>query len=422
MESVFTIIKTDFSKVDGVFHLAASINSSMHTLIKDLHIEQAYEQFKPKIEGTKILAKSIDMISPRFCLVFSSLSAIIGGLERCSYAASNCSLDSLIEYYQSNRQIRWIGINWDAWAYDSKYKKNTNRSALSIGQGFRLLQICLRAPVKSRFIVSNNNLNLLMKEWVNYKENKVTALSAASESKESIRSKDADMDMTSTLKQFFENCLGVKNIGIEKDFYDLGGDSLSLLRLHEMINRVIPRKLKLIDLIRNRSIYKLSKFFKNRSESDDPSCLVKMKATGKKQPLFLVHPVGGTVFCYIELAKYLSSINHSLLAIQDRLLESEQASFASIEDMAQHYLQAVKSIQNDGHYLIGGYSFGANVAFEMAKQLEQQGKSITLFIIDGWARYSEQLRDRNENFGTMMQIVEEIKNSDRKYGKKSYVV
>ena len=75
--------------------------------------------------------------------------------------------------------------------------------------------------------------------------------------------------------------------------------------------------------------------------------------------------------------------------------------------MARHYLQTIQSIQNNGHYLIGGYSFGANVAFEIARQLEQQGKNLTLFIIDGWARYSEQLRDRNKSFAAMMQIVEE---------------
>ncbi|EKE00875.1 MAG: hypothetical protein ACD_21C00260G0004 [uncultured bacterium] len=404
MKEAFAIIKADFPKVDGVFHLAAVLDFSTRTLIKDLYLDQAYEQFKPKIEGTKILNQLIPEVSPRFCVAFSSLSAIIGGSELCSYAASNCSLDSMVDSYQNNAHTHWISINWDAWM--RKEGSNVNRDALSFAQGFKLLQICLQTAKNKRLIVSIKDLNLQIKEWVNYKETKTTAYLPPDSTKSN---NNTNIDVELVLKQLFGDCLGVKHVDVKDDFYDLGGDSLSLLRLYEMINQVIPGKLKLVDLIRNRSVYELSNLLKNKSKSDWSSCLVKIKSTGNKQPLFLIHPVGGTVFCYIELAKYLS-IDHPLIAIQDPLLESEQVPFVSIEEMAQHYLQAIKSVQNDGHYLIGGYSFGANVAFEIVKQLEQEGKTASLFIIDGWARYSEQLRDREGNVDTMAQIVEETNN------------
>lgn len=406
MYSAFNLIKKEFSKIDGVFHLAAVLNFSTKTLIKDLQDEQAYEQFKPKIDGIKILAKLVCEITPRFCAVFSSLSAVIGGLGLCSYAASNCGLDSLIEYYQHNIHTRWIGINWDAWV-DSEHKNGTNRSVLTFDEGFKLLQVCLNDPRGgSRFIVASDNLNALKREWVNYQDIK-TIITTTSTTKELIHTNVADTNVELILKQLFVECLGEKNIGDKDDFYEIGGDSLSLLRLYELVNKKFPGAIKLADLVHNRTVCTLGEFLKNKFKPPNPfSCLVKLKNTGEKQPLFLLHPVGGAVFCYLELVKYLS-IDHQVIAIQYPLLESDQISFNSIENMADYYMQAIQSVQNNGHYLIGGYSFGANVAFEIVRQLEQQGKEATLFIIDGWAKYSDQLRDRQKNFNTMKQIVEE---------------
>lgn len=158
-----------------------------------------------------------------------------------------------------------------------------------------------------------------------------------------------------------------------------------------------------IDLMQNSIAYGLNALQENKLTFDSFSCLVKLKLSGKRQPLFLVHPVGGTVFCYKELVGYLEN-EHPVMAIQDPLLESNQVIFSNIEEIAQYYLQAIKSVQSDGHYLIGGYSFGANVAFEIAHQLEQQGKTLSLFMIDGWARYSERVYDHK----LMMQITERV--------------
>lgn len=396
MCSVFASIKEMFSEIDGIFHLAAVLNFSTKALIKDLQDEQAYEQFKPKIDGLKVLAKLVGETVPRFCVVFSSLSAVVGGLGLCSYAASNCGSDSLIEYHRHNKQTHWIGINWDAWV----------DSVITFDEGFGLLQICLNNPKGSRFIVSNGGLNSLKKEWINYQNTKVVAPNAAKELLHNNKYA-VDMNVELVLKQLFTECLGRESIGDKDDFYDIGGDSLSLLSLYEMVKQKFSKDIKLVDLVRNRTVYALSKLLKNKFKTTNHfSCLVEFKNTGAKQPLFLLHPVGGTVFCYLELIKYLS-IDHPVIAIQDPLLESDQVPFANVESMADYYMQAIQSVQNSGHYLIGGYSFGANVAFEITRQLEKQGKEATLFIIDGWARYSDQLRDHKKSFGTMKQIVDE---------------
>jgi len=164
--------------------------------------------------------------------------------------------------------------------------------------------------------------------------------------------------------------------------------------------------LKSIDLTQNCALHGLNFLPKNKRTFDEFSCLVKLKAAGTKQPLFLVHPVTCTIFCYMDLARYLVN-EHPFIAIQDPLLEDKPTILANIEDMARYYIQAIKAVQNDGHYLIGGYSFGSNVAFEMARQLEQQGEIVSLFIIDGWVRYSKHVRGDEERLD-LMKVIEKI--------------
>jgi thioesterase domain-containing protein len=52
-----------------------------------------------------------------------------------------------------------------------------------------------------------------------------------------------------------------------------------------------------------------------------------------------------------------------------------------MEDMAAHYLQVVRSHQPEGPYYLGGYCFGGNVAYEMARQLQAQGGQVALLAL-----------------------------------------
>jgi thioesterase domain-containing protein len=115
------------------------------------------------------------------------------------------------------------------------------------------------------------------------------------------------------------------------------------------------------------------------------SPLVPMQARGTKRPFFCVHPAGGNVLCYQGLAHYLGDAR-PFYGLEARGLAEELKPYTSIEEMASHYLKAVLSIQSEGPYLLGGWSFGGTVAFEMAQQLLQKGQKVAMLaLIDGWS-------------------------------------
>ncbi|MBW4682785.1 MAG: hypothetical protein KME19_22295 [Microcoleus vaginatus WJT46-NPBG5] len=116
-----------------------------------------------------------------------------------------------------------------------------------------------------------------------------------------------------------------------------------------------------------------------------PPSLVEIQ-TGIKQPLFLVHPAGGQIYVYRDLAHHLGS-DQPVYGLQSQSADEETDAFLCVEEMAANYVDTLRVVQPEGPYLLGGSSFGGTVAFEMAQQLEAQGQKVALLaLIDtpGW--------------------------------------
>jgi thioesterase domain-containing protein len=110
--------------------------------------------------------------------------------------------------------------------------------------------------------------------------------------------------------------------------------------------------------------------------------LVPVQANGSRPPLFLVHGAGGDVLWgYANLARHMNP-EQPIYGIKSRG-QIGLDEYDHIEDMARFYLQEVRARQPHGPYFLGGYCFGGNVAYEMARQLHSQGERVAqLLLID----------------------------------------
>ena len=96
--------------------------------------------------------------------------------------------------------------------------------------------------------------------------------------------------------------------------------------------------------------------------------------------MFLVHGLVGNVLNYYGLRHHVSH-DQPVFGLQAEGLSSGRASYFSIPDMAQHYVQLVRSVQPSGPYLLGGFSAGGLVAYEMAQQLTAVGEEIQFLAL-----------------------------------------
>ncbi|HMZ78170.1 MAG TPA: amino acid adenylation domain-containing protein, partial [Acidobacteriota bacterium] len=173
-----------------------------------------------------------------------------------------------------------------------------------------------------------------------------------------------------------------QSISIEDDFFQLGGHSLMAIRLAAAIEKEFGCRLPLAILFQEPTIARLAAAVRTMSPDREWSPLVTLQPRGCQQPFFWVHPIGGSVFCYMELASALGQ-ERPFFGFQAMGLEPGQRPFQTVEQMAACYIASLRVVQPKGPYLLGGWSFGGLIAFEMAHQLRAQDQSqCTLILLD----------------------------------------
>jgi amino acid adenylation domain-containing protein len=178
------------------------------------------------------------------------------------------------------------------------------------------------------------------------------------------------------LVKIWEKVLDVQPIGISDNFFDLGGHSLLALYLFAQIEQVWGKHLSWAILLRASTIAELADVIRQEEHSDTWSPLVLLGMGDEhKSPLFCIHPVGGTLFCYYDLVKKMGE-ERPIYGLQAQGLDGKQQPLDRIEDMASCFIKSIQTVQQHGPYLLLGYSLGGVIAFEIARQLADLGQEI----------------------------------------------
>jgi amino acid adenylation domain-containing protein len=187
------------------------------------------------------------------------------------------------------------------------------------------------------------------------------------------------------LANIWKDVLGVHSIGIRDNFFDLGGHSLLAVRLFAQLQKIFGKKLPLATLFQAPTVEQLARLLRDANWSPSWSSLVAIQPSGSKPPFFCVHAHRGNVLNFNALARCLGA-DQPFYGLQAQGLDGTRPRHTTIEEMAAHYLEEIRSVQPKGPYLIGGLCFGGKVAFEMAQQLRAQHEEIALLaLIDSYA-------------------------------------
>jgi len=188
-----------------------------------------------------------------------------------------------------------------------------------------------------------------------------------------------------TLAAWWQDLLGVENIGLEDDFFTLGGHSLVGVRLFAKIKKTYQVDLELAVLFEARTVHQLADVIRKaklsaHKEEKAWSSLVPIQGNGSGIPFFCVHHLGGQALTYESLAKALGP-NQPFYAFQSPLVSQLDPGETSVEELASVYVKELRAFLPQGPYLLGGTSFGGLVAFEMAQQLHAQGMEPELVVL-----------------------------------------
>ncbi len=180
-------------------------------------------------------------------------------------------------------------------------------------------------------------------------------------------------DLERSLCSLWSEVLGVERVGIDDDFFDLGGHSLLAAKLFRRLDEELGWHLPLSSLFAAPTVRLLTERYESLKRKHDHRALVALRPSGSLPPVFAVPGVFGNVVGYAELSRALGP-DQPFYGLQSVGLDGRDAPLDTIEAMAGLYVEEIRLVRPHGPYAILGACFGATVAYEIARQLLDQGE------------------------------------------------
>ncbi|WP_315792608.1 non-ribosomal peptide synthetase [Bradyrhizobium sp. SZCCHNRI1002] len=196
------------------------------------------------------------------------------------------------------------------------------------------------------------------------------------------------------LAKLWSDLLGLHGVGVHDDFFELGGHSLLAMRLIAQVRHALGVDLPVRLLFEEKptigvmaahiAVARAAKqgFEMQGSGRRDYSCIIPIQLSEQGTPIICVHPIGGGILCYRDLAKSLGP-GYSVYGIKALGLHGEQDPLVSIDQMADHHVARMLEIQQTGPFNLVGWSAGGLIAFAIARKLNELGHQVgVLALID----------------------------------------
>jgi len=407
LQSTIDHITRTFSRINGLIHAAGIAGG---TLVQRCTKDSASPVLAPKVHGTYCLAQALQTTSLDFVMLCSSIGSLVGITGLVDYSSANACLDAFTESRLFHSDLV-VSVNWNTWksvgmAVETQrpsdipfFEKGNDLEPEQAQQLF--LQIM--GSHYSNVAVSCFDLDYFAR-IVNQPNPSNTSPIITVDREELPGNLNYVAPKNSTeaqLVELWQTLLGIEPIGIEDDFFTLGGHSLKALKFIEAANKKFKEKLSLQDLYERKTIARLAQ--KMESHEKTENSIVKLAI----QPnsignVFLLPPVAGNMFCFNTIVAGWDS-PFSLYGLQDPSISTGELEFVSLADMAKFYLEKIKQVQPNGPYHLVGYSFGGTLAYEIAHLLKMRDERVgLLMLIDSWSLFSE-MQSNEERFKQRMQ-------------------
>lgn len=203
--------------------------------------------------------------------------------------------------------------------------------------------------------------------------------------KQAPREIDADLTpLQAALLEMWRCVLDQAYIGLDDDFFDLGGDSLSAAELLSAIEVRLDRVLPVNSFFQQSTIRQMAELLEISSGSQLYQHMVPIRPGGIKPPLFMVHDLHGDVVTYHHLAAHIQP-ERPVYGFNLNLTRAQWDTTTTLGDIAAAYVEELLRFRPQGPYYCGGLSIGGAIALEMACILQQRGHQAVVIMLDTYS-------------------------------------
>ncbi len=184
------------------------------------------------------------------------------------------------------------------------------------------------------------------------------------------------------LLKIWKELLNIDHLSIHDDFFSLGGHSIMAVQMVGRIDKYFDKQVPLSILYEKGNIQSLAYYVDNLFD-EEWSSLVTINKTGSLSPIFFVHPIGGNVLCYAQLAEMLGD-DQPIYGLQSYGLNKKVHGHETVEEMADYYVNIIQNTIVDNTCKIIGWSMGGVIGYEVARRLSMLNVNVQLVMIDSW--------------------------------------
>lgn len=182
------------------------------------------------------------------------------------------------------------------------------------------------------------------------------------------------------LAGLFAEVLGVEPLGIDDNFFDLGGDSLRAVRLAGRIRATLNTGMPIRALYEAPTVAGLARRLDHAADAGAPPPLLPLRVTGALAPLFCLPPASNLSWCYAGLVRHLDA-HCPVYGLQMPVEPSPDSAPPTLDAVVEHHLAALRRVQPDGPYRLLGWSIGGLIAHALAARLQALGATVSLLVL-----------------------------------------
>ncbi|MGA7442672.1 MAG: amino acid adenylation domain-containing protein, partial [Candidatus Sulfotelmatobacter sp.] len=199
-------------------------------------------------------------------------------------------------------------------------------------------------------------------------------------------------DLELLLANIWRKILGVPEVGVTDNFFELGGHSLLAARVLSEVERATGKVVPLSALFRGATVESLAQWIRSEAGTEHEPVVMEIQSGNAGLPFFAIVPPGEEALGYAMLARHLGS-QQTVYKIQGHapIVGTRPYTEQEMQSLGKEYATAIRSVQPDGPYCLGGLCDGTHIGERVVLELEAQGQQVALFaIIDTWVLQNSQ--------------------------------
>ncbi|MBN2003124.1 MAG: KR domain-containing protein [Anaerolineae bacterium] len=207
----------------------------------------------------QVLDEALAGLPVDFCVVFSSLVTVLGGLGQAQASAAG----AMIETASENGRANWQRIAWEAWEGDRAHRGATLAArvgalALAQTEGVTAFERIAQHAAGADVIVSTADLAARLARWSQPEAPETAPLILHPRPALAVPYAAPQSTMEKTIVQIWQRTLGIEQIGLDDNFFDLGGDSLIAVDTLARLEKTLQKKISAASLYETPTIRALA--------------------------------------------------------------------------------------------------------------------------------------------------------------------